>query len=186
MKGKVRVEELERRGLVRTGVKTSGGSRGGDPIGCLERTSIGVGSGWLILQSPCERLGWLGRRPACGCAEASKDQGSSQEASDDASQHSHLPLSSQQLQAASSTAAETSQLGGDRDQHLSMLDAMLRNQEALQKILMNQDTLKGLVDRLMKAVTSIEERVHTIEREMGLLSRFMEELNTVDTETNWG
>ncbi|XP_077180842.1 uncharacterized protein LOC143831610 isoform X3 [Paroedura picta] len=127
---------------------------------------------------------------ACESPKADEDEGSlrgvSALASNEASQpHRELPLSPHQPPAASSGAAEAAHLGGNRDHYLPML-GILRNQEALRKILMNQDTLKGLLDGLLKAMTNIEARVQAIEQEMGLLSRFTEELNAVDTESNWG
>ncbi|KAL8212956.1 UNVERIFIED_CONTAM: hypothetical protein K2H54_059800 [Gekko kuhli] len=130
----------------------------------------------------------------CESPKVGEDQGSPQEVSflasndsNEASQHCKLPLSLHQLQTASSrAAAEAACLGSRRDEYLAILEGILKIQEALREILLNQDTLKDLVDGLLKAVTSMDARVHTIEQEMGLLSRFTEELSAVDTETNWG
>ncbi|XP_077781283.1 uncharacterized protein LOC144327038 [Podarcis muralis] len=92
------------------------------------------------------------------------------------------PLSPQQpLQAASpSKAASGMHLGSGRE-----LDAILKNQEALCKVLMNQDALRSLMDRLQKTLSTVEERLQAIEQEMNIISQFTQELNQVGNEANW-
>lgn len=63
-------------------------------------------------------------------------------------------------------------------------DTTLENQ-ALQMILMNQETLKDLMAKLLKTVSAVEERLQTMGREIGSLSRFTQELNQVGDDNNW-
>ncbi|XP_060126855.1 uncharacterized protein LOC132591602 [Zootoca vivipara] len=97
------------------------------------------------------------------------------------------PLSPPQPRQATSPskAASGMHLGNGREQHAPVLDAVLKNQEALRKVLMNQDALSNLVDRLQKTLSTIEERLQGIEQEMSILSQFTQELNQVGNEANW-
>ncbi|KAJ7317237.1 hypothetical protein JRQ81_003399 [Phrynocephalus forsythii] len=76
-------------------------------------------------------------------------------------------------------------LGNRKEKPVPMLDTVLENQDVLQMILMNQETLKDLMVKLLKMVSTIEEKVQAMGRDIGTLSQFTQELNQVGEENNW-
>ncbi|KAJ6652888.1 hypothetical protein lerEdw1_010546 [Lerista edwardsae] len=121
-----------------------------------------------------------------------EDQGSSLEmsmmVSDGAAQPDQAPLAppKQKETTTPSKALSAMHLDGNHKENMPMLDGILKNQEALQMVLRNQELLKSLVDRLLKTVSSIDERLRAIEQETGLLAQFTQELNEVGSEVSWG
>nr|XP_020670857.1 uncharacterized protein LOC110091185 [Pogona vitticeps] len=107
-----------------------------------------------------------------------------EEVLDEAAQQSQLqPPLPQQATFLSNTISEVHL--SERNEHSKVLDTVRENQETLQMVLMNQETLKGLTAKLLKAVSSIEEKVQAMGQEMGTLSQFTQELNQVGDESNW-
>ncbi|KAM6472773.1 uncharacterized protein PHA67_005813 [Liasis olivaceus] len=122
----------------------------------------------------------------CVFAKDSDDQGVPQEVSSEGAQPSQVHLPPLYLRTSQVEVTSEVQPGNCQRHPVAMLDAILKNQEALRMVLTNQDTLKNLVDQLQNTVSAIEDRIRAIEQQMGAFAQFTKEINQLADETNWG
>ncbi|CAM2101525.1 unnamed protein product [Caretta caretta] len=116
------------------------------------------------------RSGGAERRPACRSAKQEDDKSKPQEELIPAT----TPAPQQWEEVFALEAPSTIQQ--DVNQEMGML--------ALETIVKNQEAMRSLMAELVQSLGAVEQRIRNIEQEMGLITRFTQELNELG-EDNW-
>ncbi|TFJ96987.1 interferon-inducible GTPase 5-like [Platysternon megacephalum] len=140
----------------------------------LQPEKIGASSSLLVrlgeLRLKPLRSGGAERCPAHRSAKQEDDKSKSQEELIPAT----TPAPQQWEEVFALEAPSTTQQ--DMNQEMGML--------ALETIVKNQEAMRSLMAELVQSMGAVEQRIRNIEQEMGLITRFTQELNELG-EDNW-